>query len=59
MVVTRFPRSHGLVNLTIANTIIEKVVSYKYLGTWMDQSGDQTKELRSRIGIFKNEEIVH
>ena len=27
MVVTKFPRSHGLVNLTIPNTIIEKIVS--------------------------------
>lgn len=51
MVVTKFPQDLNHANLTVANTTIENVSTYKYLGTWIEQSGDQTREIRTRIEI--------
>lgn len=36
-------------DLIINNTVIEQVPYYKYLGTWITNTGDQSKEIRSRI----------
>jgi hypothetical protein len=41
-------------NLIINNTTIERVTTYKYLGTWLTEDGDQTKEIRSRIEMARN-----
>lgn len=38
----------------MANTTIENVSAYKYLGTWIEQSGDQTREIRTRIEIARS-----
>uniref|UniRef100_A0A8D8M2B6 Craniofacial development protein 2 n=1 Tax=Cacopsylla melanoneura TaxID=428564 RepID=A0A8D8M2B6_9HEMI len=41
-------------NLTIDGIPLEKVSSYKYLGTWLNENNDQTKEIRCRIEIARN-----
>lgn len=55
MVITKATNMHlqNNINLTIASTTIEIVKSYKYLGTWIEQTGDQTKEIRARIEIAR------
>ena len=54
MVVTKFPQDLNHANLTVANTTIENVSTYKYLGTWIDQSGDQAREIKTRIEIARS-----
>lgn len=54
MIVTKCPQKLNHVNLTVANTTIENVATYKYLGTWMEQSGDQTREIRTRIEMARS-----
>ena len=54
MVVTKCPQGLNQVNLTVANTTIENVSAYKYLGTWIEQSGDQTREIKTRIEIARS-----
>lgn len=53
MVVTKTLENQNQANVTIANTIIERVQAYKYLGTWLEQSGDQTKEIKTRVEIAR------
>uniref|UniRef100_A0A8D8V3E1 Craniofacial development protein 2 n=1 Tax=Cacopsylla melanoneura TaxID=428564 RepID=A0A8D8V3E1_9HEMI len=40
---------NNTLKLTINNQIIERVHSYKYLGTWIHSDGNRTKEIRCRI----------
>lgn len=47
MIVTKTPRTN--IQLVVNNTNIERVDSYKYLGTWVTSDIDQTKEIRTRI----------
>lgn len=54
MVVTKFPQNHNHINVSVADTSIENVQSYKYLGAWIEQSGDQTREIRTRIEIARS-----
>lgn len=54
MVVTKSLQNQVNINLTVANTRIENVQTYKYLGTWIEQSGDQTREIRTRIEIARS-----
>ena len=54
MVVTKSPQNLNHGSVTIANTTIENVPTYKYLGTWIERSGDQTREIRTRIEIARS-----
>jgi hypothetical protein len=40
---------HGNERLMIEQTQIEKVETYKYLGTWVDDKNDQSREIKVRI----------
>lgn len=55
MVITKAPILQ--VRLTVANTSIEKVMSYKYLGKRLEQSDDQSKteatEELARLSFMK------
>jgi len=37
-----------------SNAIIERVYSYKYLGTWIHSNGDNSREIRCRIEIARS-----
>ncbi|CAG9832989.1 unnamed protein product [Diabrotica balteata] len=47
-------KTQNVDNLIINNTTIERVTTYKYLGTWLTEDVDQTKEIRSRIEMARN-----
>lgn len=53
MVVTKSPQTRGQISLRIADTVIENVETYKYLGVWMERTGDQTREIRTRIEMAR------
>lgn len=40
--------------LILNNGIIERVYSYKYLGTWFHSNGDSSREIRCRIEIARS-----
>ncbi|KAI5753273.1 hypothetical protein M8J77_025408 [Diaphorina citri] len=40
--------------LTIDNTVVERVHTYKYLGTWINSNGDTSKEIKCRIEIARS-----
>jgi hypothetical protein len=40
--------------LILNNAIIERVYSYKYLGTWIHSNGDNSREIRCRIEIARS-----
>ncbi|CAG9827720.1 unnamed protein product, partial [Diabrotica balteata] len=42
------------VKLVLDNTEIEQISSYKYLGAWITEDTDQTKEIRCRIEIARS-----
>ena len=53
---------HDNKKLTLNNTAVERVYSYKYLGTWINSNGDASKEIRCRVeiartGFFKMRKI--
>lgn len=54
MIITKSPQNHNQINLGIGNTVVENVQTYRYLGTWIEKSGDQTKEIRTRIEIARS-----
>jgi len=43
----------GETNVVIRNSRIEKVDSFKYLGSWVTADGRSEKDIRTRIGIAK------
>lgn len=40
--------------LVINNTVVERVHSYKYLGTWINSNGDTSKEIKCRVEIARS-----
>lgn len=40
--------------LDIEHTEIERVVAYKYLGTWITSNVDQTKEIKARVEVARS-----
>ncbi|KAI5734561.1 hypothetical protein M8J77_007970 [Diaphorina citri] len=52
MLISKTPKNN--VNLTIDGVPIDKVSSYKYLGTWLHEDNNQTKEIRCRIEIARH-----
>jgi len=51
MIITK--KDNVYADLTISNTQIERVRSYKYLGAWITDTNDQTKEIKTRIEIAR------
>ena len=53
MIVSKSLSSQTQVNIVINNDTVETVQTYKYLGAWLDRSGDVTREIRARIEIAR------
>jgi Reverse transcriptase (RNA-dependent DNA polymerase) len=53
MIITKSQQDRDQLDLIVANTLVENVQIYKYLGTWVEQSGEQTREIRTRIEIAR------
>lgn len=55
MIITKDPNNARHINtkLILNNNNIERVYSYKYLGTWISSDGDMTKEIKCRVEIAR------
>ena len=53
MIVSKSVIQQNQVNLVINNDTVETVQTYKYLGAWLDGSGDIMREIRTRIEIAR------
>ena len=51
MIVTKLPVVDA--NLLVSNTQIERVTSYKYLGAWITENNDITKEIKVRVEMAR------
>lgn len=54
LVTKRKSDNRNNMKLTIENANIERVYSYKYLGTWINSNGDNSREIRCRIEIARS-----